>query len=226
MTNAFTLVAAPSMSRPQISEDKFQEDATQIKELMGESGIAGFTEVSHEPIKQIAREVFGKNRAGLAASDCPIVWTDDFVRVSGGVEFGAKGIRRIAPDRHTTWTILLRNDGLRVGVIAVHMHPGGWRPRGAQRPVAWLIRRRWRQHYRKIQDRIAYLSSRCDLVVMVGDINHPGLTTWPGLYRISSRGLLYVGVSQNAGHGNPTPHPQNADHDAVSVPIRPGGKHG
>lgn len=217
----FNVVCAPSRSRPQLSADKVRADLLQAKTLMGESGVAGFTEISHAGIKAEFRSVFGR-RVGLEKSDCPIVWTEDFTKLDGGTDFGAARIAVVAPIRRTAWAWLRRTDGLRVGVVAVHMHPGGFaaHPSRAQRLARWLIRKRWNRQAKRIQRRVAELVRFSDVVVMVGDINRPDTYTWHPLVRETAPGLLYVGT--NAEQVSPDYlHKQNADHDAVVVTVTP-----
>ena len=218
----FNVVCAPSRSRPQLSVEKVREDLLQAKRLMGTSGVAGFTEISHPGIKALFASVFGR-RIGLKRSDCPIVWTPDFVKVDGGVDFGAAAIAVVAPIRRNTWIRLRRADGLRVSGLAVHPPPGAFaaHPSRAQRLVRPLIQRRWRRQAARIQRRLDWLAERSEIVVMVGDINHPGLFTWDGLMRRTGPGLLYVGV-RGDGDRSPTRYVrQNADHSAAVVTVNP-----
>lgn len=216
----FNAVCAPSRSRPQLSYVKVRYDLLQAKALMGESGVAGFTEISHAPIKALFRSVFGR-RVGLSRSDCPIVWTPDFTKVDGGTDFGAAAIRVVAPIRRTTWVRLRRIDGLTVGVVAVHMHPGGFaaHPSRAQRAARPLIRRRWRRHAARIQRRINWLAARCDVVVVMGDINYPDPWTWLGIARETTPGLLYVGTNGEVVESHTVG--QHADHKAAVVTVTP-----
>ncbi|HWU21105.1 MAG TPA: hypothetical protein VN088_06250 [Nocardioides sp.] len=218
----FNVVLAPSKSRRQIPMDQLRADLLQAKLLMGESGVAGFTEISHGNAKALFSSLFGR-LVGLKRSDCPITWTADFVKVDGGAEYGAAAIAVVAPIRRTVWVRLRRFDGLRVGMVAAHLHPGGFarRPSRAQRLVRPLIQRRWRRHAARIQRRLDWLAQRCDVVVMVGDINRPDSYTWDGLMRRTGPGLLYVGVAGD-GDRNPTRFvAQHADHKAVVVPVTP-----
>lgn len=219
----FNAVVAPSKSRKQIPMDQLLADLLQAKALMGESGVAGFTEISHGSAKALFSSVFGR-RIGLSASDCPITWTADFTKVDGGTDFGAAAIRIVAPIRRTAWARLRRADGLTLGVVAVHMHPGGFaaHPSRAQRFARPLIRLRWVRHARRVQRRIDWLETRCDVVVVMGDINKPGTYTWHGVTRETGPGLLYLGTdcrdatvthSQRVG--------QHADHPAAVVTITP-----
>jgi hypothetical protein len=214
----FQVAIAPSRSRPPLPAAKVQEDAEQLLRALGDSGLAGLTEITGDDIKQVIRDVFGGNRLGVTASDCPIVWTDDWRKLEGGVEFGCKAIRGVMPDRHDVWGVFQRasGDGPTVGLLSTHMAPGGWRPRGRQIIVAPLIRWRWRQHRRVIEHRLRYLEQRCDVVFPLGDINRPGLFTFlRKVYRrLTGRGLLYMAVSRStAGHTSSVHYkPQNADH--------------
>jgi hypothetical protein len=219
----FNAVVVPSRSRPQLPVDAVRADLLQAKALMGTSGVAGFTEISHAPIKALFRSVFGR-RSGLSRSDCPIVWTADFAKVDGRVSRGVRGIPVVAPARPINWVRLRRDDGLTLGVVAVHMHPGGWaaRPSRAQRAVRPLIRHLWWRHAKKIQRRVLDLVKTCDVVVLMGDINRPDLFTWHPLVRETGPGLLYLGTdcadatvtrSQRVG--------QHADHPAAVVTITP-----
>lgn len=219
----FNAVVAPSKSRKQIPMDALRADLLQAKELMGSSGVASFTEISHGNAKALFRSVFGR-RSGLAKSDCPIVWTDDFTKVSGGVIHGVRGIPVVAPARPINQVRLLRDDQLRVGVIAVHMHPGAWaaHPSRAQRAVRGLIRRLWRRHAAKIQQHIDELERRCDVVIVLGDINRPDSFTWNGVTRETGHGLLYIGTDcRDATVTAPTEHRQHADHPAAVITITP-----
>lgn len=211
----FHVAVAPSRSRPPLSAAKVKHDAKQLLKALGESGLAGLTEITGADIKAVIRDVFGPNRIGVTGSDCPIVHTDDWTKVEGGVEFGCKAIRGIMPDRHHTWGIFDHaGSGLRAGFLATHMAPGGWRPRGRQIIAAPLIRWRWRQHRLVIEQRLRYLERHCDVVFPVGDINRPKRFTFRGYTRLTGPGLLYAGVSQGAaGHASTVHYArQNADH--------------
>lgn len=220
-----TAVAAPSQSRPQISTPRFRLDAAQVAELVAPVGVAGLTEVIRPGPRGVLAEHFDdRHRVGLAVSDCPLVW-DGLASVHRGTDFGARGIRGVAPDRHTVWA-LLEHDGWRVGAVSTHMHPGGWRPGNPWQYAAGpLIRHRWRAHADRISRRVGWLRDRADVVVVLGDINHPDRWTFPGVRRVSGPGLLYVGHVAGRRRpvhvtaGRPVAHPQAADHDALAVPI-------
>jgi hypothetical protein len=218
----FNAVVAPSKSRPQLPVGAVRADLLQAKALMDESGVAGFTEISHGNAKALFRSVFGR-RSGLSRSDCPIVWTADFTKVDGGVERGVRGIPVVAPARPINWVRLRRDDGLTVGVIAVHMHPGGWaaRPSRAQRAVRPLIRHLWWRHAQKIQRRVLELVQTCDVVVVMGDINRPDPWTWQGIPRDTAPGLLYLGARFLGRGSRVALHSQHADHPAAVVTITP-----
>lgn len=219
----FNAVCAPSRSRPQLPVAAVRADLLATKTLMGVSGVAGFTEISHRGIKALFASVFG-HRVGLSRSDCPIVWTPDFAKMDGGTDFGAAAIRVVAPIRWTTWAQLERNDGLVVGMVAVHMHPGGYaaHPSRAQRFARPLIQRRWKRHAARIGKRVLLLAASCDVVVMVGDINRPDDYTWHPLIRETGRGLLYLGTDcEDATVNAPVYHRDHADHKAAVVTITP-----
>lgn len=217
---SFTVVAAPSRSRPQLSFPRVRLDAIRLKNLMGLSGVGGLTEIAREPAKQIIRDVF-HGRVGLKETDCPLVWTDDWEVVTSGVDFGCAGIPVVAPVRYTSWALLRHASGFHLGVISTHMTPGGNAPHPsrAQRLVRPLIRLRWRRHAARIQRRLDWLKAHSDGQAMVGDINQPGTRTWDGLVRVTGPGLLYIGVSPNLVHVDTKYYRQNADHKAAAATV-------
>jgi hypothetical protein len=220
----FNAVVAPSKSRKQIPYAQVLADVRQSRRLMGDSGVAGYTEIARRGSKTQIVTVFGPNRVGLKRSDCPITWTPNWRKVAGGVDRGAPGVPVVAPARKTAWAQL--EDGLNLGVISAHMHPGAFaaRPSRAQRLARPLLRRLWWRHWRRIQKRIDLLiAAGCDLIVVMGDINHPGLITPPGVTRVTGPGLLYLGVTERGVEaiGEVTLHRQHADHPAAVVTITP-----
>lgn len=219
MSTTFNLIAAPSCSRPQISVDRFREDALQVKELMGACGVAGFTEIVRGGIKAEFASIFG-HHVGLKGSDSPIVWTRDWTYLAGGVDFGCAGIPIVAPARHTSWALLQRNHFV-LGVWFTHMAPGGFAPHpsSAQAHDRSLIQSRWERHDRRIQHRINMLVRHASAVVGGGDINHPGLTTWNHQERLTGPGLIYLGATPGLQHGATRPHQQRADHPAEAVVV-------
>jgi hypothetical protein len=222
----FNAVLAPSRSRPQLPGKAVLADVRQARELAGASGIVALTEIKRAAAKAAVRAVFGPNRVGLRVADCPIAWTPDFRKVDGGVDFGSAGIPIVAPTRWTAWAILERGDGLKVGVVSTHMHPGGFarRPSHAQADARPTIKRRWYRHAARIQHRIDQLvAAGCDVVVVMGDINRPDGFTWHGVTRETEDGLLYVGVTERGVQaiGHHHPRKQNADHSAECITIAP-----
>lgn len=222
----FNAVCAPSKSRKQIPYAHVLDDVRQARQLIGASGVAGFTEIARRGSKAQVRTVFGPNTVGLKRSDCPIAWTDNWRKVAGGVDRGAPGVPPVAPARKTAWVQL--EDGINLGVISTHMHPGAFaaHPSRAQRLARPLLRRLWWRHWRRIQKRIDLLiAAGCDLVVVMGDINHPHLITPPGVVRCTGPGLLYLGVTERGIEAvmKAVLHPQHADHPAAVVTITPKG---
>jgi len=215
----FNAACAPSRSRPRLSGAKVQADAEKLLEHLGESGIGALTEISNPDARAAVAEVF-KHRYHPQGTDTPIVWTPDWFCAAHGMDFGSGRVPGVAPKRHTVWAILQHKEtGIRVGVMATHMMPGGWRPSARQMPWVPLIRLRWRRHRTRYEHRRALLSARCAAVIGLGDINRPGVFVFDGDTRASAAGIPYIGVSGQAKPGVRTRWNQNADHRAAAAVI-------
>lgn len=221
------VIEAPSKSRPRMRQAKVQADAQAVKDKMGATGVASFTEISNMGARKAVKAVFGKRRYHPLRSDCPIVWTSDFELVHKGNRFGCARIGPVAPTRHTTW-VLLRHKGTGIYYFhdGTHMMPGGWRPSARQRPYVPLIQKRWRRHKARIENLVARWRHRAHALGTGADANHPGSLAFRRDTRLTGPGLLYLGIQRGTrGKGGSVKvlkkHSwrQNADHRAFCASI-------
>lgn len=215
------VVCAPSRSRPRLSGKKVRADAQALRTLLGACGIGGLTEISNWGARRAIRGTFPR-RVMPTVADAPIVLAGGWKILRTGRDFGCARIALVAPTRTTVWALLQDpSTGLKVGVGSTHMMPGGWAPLGAQRRAQSLILKRWIRHEGRINTRRNWLAARADVVVTLGDINHPKAFAFPGDTRVSAPGLVYIGVRAARGvkvaHTPAQPHAQNADHPAQST---------
>lgn len=219
---------APSRSRPQMPTAEVTADAHAAKSRLGGLGVVGFTEIVRPGPRIAIRRTFPTSFVPDAA-DTPIGVIGGRI-IDSGVDFGCPRIRFVAPVRHTAWALVevtTPAGTARVGVLATHMHPGGWaaRPSFRQRMTRPLIRRYWSQHAAHIAARADDLAKRATAVVTLGDINRPGALTLRGDTRLSTPGLVYIGVRGHFAHGGHLRHAlQHADHDAqvayITIPAQ------
>lgn len=220
----FTAVCAPSRDafKSRASDAAFRAHAVGVAGLLADGGVAVFTESKRRG--SILSDVFG--HSVVLTTGQPIVAVGGQV-LAKGIREGHAAIKGVCGPRNISWMVW-SHAGVKVGVVGVHPTPGHPAQR-SKNPVHRLRRkvivRRYRQYRLRARMLFRWLrdQQRCDVVIVAGDINHPGSFNFvPAAKRLSGPGLVYLAVwgDANPRHVIHKKRFPGADHPSVWTSIR------
>lgn len=219
---SFVAACAPSRDafKQAASKVEFRNHAEGVARVLNGRGVGVFTEAKRR--RDILYTLFGSS--GIYATGQPIVTLGGNV-VAKGVKPGHGPIRGVCGARNISWMIV-ELAGVKVGVIGVHPTPG--HPSQRSRNPAHRLRRRaivkawnlYRNRARMLFRRLKNVED-CAVIVVAGDINHPGAFQYvPTARRVSAPGLVYLAV-WGADNGPVTRHLwPGADHKTTWTEVR------
>jgi hypothetical protein len=213
------IVCAPSRATPQLGLPYSRDDFKQAERLAGNNGLVGFTEIMRTPWRHALNVEF-EGRILQPSEQCmsPTGWGKNVRKLRGGKNYGCAAVPGVNAKRDFAWGIY-QVEQLKIGFISVHMPPGAYNagtPVQRQHRLQSILQ--WQAFKRRIQRRIRKLLRHCDVVVVVGDINRPGMWTFSKMTRLSDPMLVYIGIRAKkkikVNKHVTTQHKQNADHPA------------
>lgn len=220
---SFIAACAPSRDafKQAASEVEFRNHAEGVARVLNGCGVAVFTEAKRRGDALFA--MFGTG--GIYATGQPVVTLGGNV-VAKGTTPGHGPIRGVCAARDISWMIV-ELAGVKVGVVGVHPTPG--HPAQRSKNPAHRLRRRaivkawglYRNRARVLFRRLKNVDG-CEVVVVAGDINHPGAFPYvPAARRVSAPGLVYLAI-WGAGNGPVARHLwPGADHKTTWTEVRP-----